>query len=109
MAPKEPEEVPNPPLNDGAERICIQATAFWFPEAFGFLGDWFNPNIQINETHWINPPDDDTPLPPLPNQFAAASEDCLFLDVKVPFNIWKKKQQNLEMQVINHPKNSACS
>jgi len=89
--PREPQEVPDPPLSVGAENICVQASAAWFPKAIGFIGDWFNPNTQINETEWIYPPGNDTSLPPLANQLEAASEDCLFLDVKVPFNIWKKK------------------
>lgn len=92
MPPREPEEVDNPPLGSGEERICIQATAAWFPKAGGFIQNWFDPKVQINETDWIKPPNATTSWPPLGNQSTAASEDCLFLDVKVPFKVWEKKK-----------------
>ena len=60
------------------------------PRAGGFIQDWINPLVSINETEWVSPPVWDN-NPQLPAQDSRASEDCLFLDVFVPRPVFENK------------------
>jgi len=93
-ASRAPENITSPPLNDGTdERRCLQAAGGWFPSAIGFVSDWFDPNVMIDETDWIMPPSRDIEYPPPKEAEEREKEDCLFLDVMVLRQIYNKKDK----------------
>lgn len=78
--------VPSPvPINDGSYApICPQASPLWS----NVTTYWFTNGIdKINQTEGYQPP----AVKAMPKQVTGISEDCLFLDMLVPQDIFEKR------------------